>query len=172
MSIRADVGPISLLGMTRGGTLHYIEPAPARPNIYLAEVDALRATKAPVPITERLINFNLGSTWSHDGEYLAYYSFLQVSADTRTGVLVVRSTRTGEERTVPLPTRVSSRFQAGPKWFPDNRSVLVESGDADGPGFGFYRFAIDTGNIELLARLPREVSSYDLSPTARPSSTC
>ena len=64
---------------------------------------------------------------------------------------------------MPLPTRVSSRFQAGPKWFPDNRSVLVEVGDADGPGFGFYRFAIDTGNTELLARLPREVSSYDLS---------
>ena len=167
VSIRGDVGPISLLGLTKVGTLYYQEPASLRPNIYFAELDALHATKPPVPITERVINQNLGSTWSREGDYLAYYSFLQVSADTRSGVLVVRSTRTGEERTIPLPTRVSSRFQAGPKWFPDNRSVLVESGDADGPGFAFYRFVIDTGNTELLARLPREVSSYDLSPDGR-----
>ena len=85
-SIRADVGPISLLGITKGGTLHYLESAPARPNIYLAEIDGLRAAKPPVPITERVINQNVGSTWSRDGDYLAYYSFLQVSADTRTGV--------------------------------------------------------------------------------------
>jgi len=68
---------------------------------------------------------------------------------------------------VPLPTRVSTRFGVGPKWFPDNRSVLVESGDAEGPGFGFYRLTIETGNTELLTRLPRDVSSYDLTPDGR-----
>ena len=96
-------------------------------------------------------------------EYLAYYSFLQVSADTRTGVLVVRSTGTGEERTMPLPTRVSSRFRRARSGSRTIAPCWSKSGDADGPGFGFYRFAIDTGNTELLARLPREVSSYDLS---------
>jgi sugar lactone lactonase YvrE len=83
------------------------------------------------------------------------------------GVLVIRSTKTGEERTVLLPARVTSHFWAGPKWFPDNRSVLVESGDAQGSGFGFYRLALDTGNTELLAHLPQNVSSYDLSPDGR-----
>ena len=45
--------------------------------------------------------------------------------------------------------------------------MLVESGDAEGPGFGFYRLTIDTGNAELLTRLPRDVSSYDLTPDGR-----
>jgi Tol biopolymer transport system component len=166
-SLKAEMGPIKLLGLTRSGTLHYLEAAPVRPNIYTVELDALRATKPPMPLTERIINSNFGSTWSRDGEYLAYYSFLQVSADTRTGVLVVRATRTGGERTIPLPTRVFTRFGEGPKWFPDNRSVLVESADAEGPGFGFHRLAIDTGNTELLARLPRSVYSYDLSRDGR-----
>ena len=115
-------------------------------------------------MTERFINFNLGSTWSHDGEYLAYYSFLQVSADTRHAESWWFD-RPGLAKNARCRSRPGCRraFEAGPKWFPDNRSVLVEVGDADGPGFGFYRFAIDTGNTELLARLPREVSSYDLS---------
>ena len=165
--LRADVGPISLLGLTKSGTLHYVEEGLVRPNIYMVELDGFRATKPPTVLTERVINSNVGSTWSKDGEYVAYYSFLQVSADMRSGVLVVRATSTGEERTIPLPTRVSSRFQAGPKWFPDNRSVLVESADAEGPGFSFHRLAIDSGNIERLARLPREVSSYDLSRDGR-----
>jgi Tol biopolymer transport system component len=80
---------------------------------------------------------------------------------------VVRSAKTGEERTVPLPARVTDRFGAGPKWFPDNHSVLVESGDAQGVGFGFYRLTLDTGNTELLAHLPRVVTSYDVSPDGR-----
>ena len=41
--------------------------------------------------------------------------------------------------------------------------MLVESGDAEGPGFGFYRLTLDSGSTELLARVPREVSSGYLS---------
>jgi Tol biopolymer transport system component len=43
----------------------------------------------------------------------------------------------------------------------------VLSGDAQGSGFGFYRLALDTGNTELVAHIPRNVSSYDLSPDGR-----
>lgn len=50
---------------------------------------------------------------------------------------------------------------------PDNRSLFVEAGDAQGAGFGFYRLMLDTGNTELLARLPGFASSYDLSPDGR-----
>ena len=70
------------------------------------------------------------------------------------GAVVIRTTKSGQERTVQLPTRVTSRFGAGPKWFPDNHSMLVEVGDADGPGFGLYRLSLDTANTELVARLP------------------
>jgi Tol biopolymer transport system component len=58
-------------------------------------------------------------------------------------------------------------FWGGPKWFPDNRSVLIELGDAQGAGFGFYRLTIDTGNTELLAHVPGSALFYDLSPDGR-----
>jgi hypothetical protein len=45
--------------------------------------------------------------------------------------------------------------------------VLIESGDAQGAGFGFYRLAIDTGNTELLAHVPGRAVFYDLSPDGR-----
>jgi hypothetical protein len=69
----------------------------------------------------------------------------------------IRSRKTGEERTVPsarvaFPVGAAS---SGPKWLPDNRSVLIESRDAQGAGFGFYRLAIDTGNTRLWAHVPR-----------------
>src|SRR6185369_16843298 len=132
--------------------------------------------------TERLVNLNVGPTWSRDGEHLAYYSFRDLfdiddSAATRSTtttikLLVIRSRKTGEERTVPLPPRVVYSVPrccllTGPKWFPDNRSVLIESRDAQGAGFGFYRLAIDTGNTELLAHVPRGAPAYELSPDGR-----
>jgi Tol biopolymer transport system component len=150
--------------MTKSGSLYYFSNTGGSPrNLYAAELDGLQVTKPPVPATGRLINQNMGSTWSRDGKYLAYYSFRGDSIK----LLVKRSAETGEERTVALPTRVVSRFNAGPKWFPDNRSVLVESADAEGPGCGFYRLALDTGNTELLTRLSRNVTAYDLSPDGR-----
>jgi WD40 repeat protein len=110
----------------------------------------------------------------------AYYSFRDLfssvmpfpAASIR--LLVIRSRKTGEERTVPLPPRLAFSirpqrccFWGGPKWFPDNRSVLIESGDAQGAGFGFYRLAIDTGNTELLAHVPGPAPLFDLSPDGR-----
>ena len=162
--IKANVGSIRLQGMTKSGTLYYFSDTGGRPeNLYVTDLDTMHATKPPVPATERFIDMNLGSTWSRDGEYLAYYSF----RDPSVRLLVTRSSKTGAERTVPLPTRVESPWKAGPKWFPDNRSVLVLSGDAQGAGFEFHRLALDTGNTELLTHLPLNVSSYDLSPDGR-----
>jgi Tol biopolymer transport system component len=169
--LKPDVGPIRLLGLTKSGALYYLEPSAGRPNLYLSDLEAVHATKPPVPLTERIINYNIGPSWSRDGQYLAYYSFREPPSSNRSaglsGALVIRSEKTGDERTVALPARASSRFGAGPKWFPDNRSVLVEFRDAEGSGFGFYRLVLDTGNTELLAHLSAEISSYDLSPDGR-----
>jgi Tol biopolymer transport system component len=178
--IKTDVGSMRPLAVTRSGTFYYFSSTGGLRNLYGTDLDRTQVTKMPATGTERLVNVNVGPTWSRDGEYLAYYSFRdvldsQASRFTIASIrlLVIRSRKTGEERTVPLPPRVAFSvpprccFWGGPKWFPDNRSVLIESGDAQGAGFGFYRLAIDTGNTELVAHLPGRAVFYDLSPDGR-----
>jgi Tol biopolymer transport system component len=177
--VRSNVGSMTPLAVTRSGTFYYRSSTGGLRNLYVTDLDSAQVTKTPVAATERLINANVGPTWSRDGEHLAYYSFRDWSDNNFPGVtaasirlLVIRSRKTSEERTVPLPPRVAFSvsgccFWGGPKWFPDNRSVLIESGDAQGAGFGFYRLAIDTGNTELLAHVPGRAPLYDLSPDGR-----
>jgi Tol biopolymer transport system component len=177
--VRSNVGSMTPLALTRSGTFYYRSSIGGLRNLYVTDLDRSQVTKMPVAVTERLVNVNVGPTWSRDGEQLAYYSFRDWSDNNFTGVtaasirlLVIRSRKTGEERTVTLPPRVAFSvsgccFWGGPKWFPDNRSVLIESGDAQGAGFGFYRQAIDTGNTELLAHVPGRAVFYDLSPDGR-----
>jgi len=182
--VRTNVGSMRPAAVTRSGTFYYHSNTGGLRNLYVTDLDPAQATKTPVAGTERLVNVNVGPTWSRDGEYLAYYSFrdsfdnviIDSNATSLTArsirLLVIRSRKTGEERTVPLPPRVAFSvgrccFLGGPKWFPDNRSVLIESADAQGAGFGFYRLAIDTGNAELVAHVPRGAWFYDLSPDGR-----
>jgi serine/threonine-protein kinase len=154
--VKTNVGRMIPLGMTKSGLLHYFVGAGRA--LYVADLDRVHTTTPPVLANEQFIDGNVGPAWSRDGQYLAHYSLRDPA------VLVVRATRTGDERTVRLPARVAWPFAAGPKWFPDHRSVLVLSRDAQGSGFGFYRLTLDTGHTELLAHLTGGVSSYDLSP--------
>ena len=154
---KADVGPMSLLGITKNGLLHYFVPGSSRKNLYIAGLSSMKASSSPSVATESFVNGNLGPAWSHDGEYLAYYSLRNPP------VLVVRSAKTSDERVIPLPAAVTYPFNTGPKWFPDGRSLLVLSADAQGTGVGFYRLVLETGQTELLFRINRGTSSYDLS---------
>jgi hypothetical protein len=140
--VRSNVGSMTPLAVTRNGTFYYRSTTGGLRNLYVTDLDRAQITKTPIVGTERLVNVNVGPTWSRDGEQLAYYSFRDVldskasrltTASIR--LLVIRSRKTGEERTVPLPPRVAFSvprccFWGGPKWFPDNRSLLIESGDA------------------------------------------
>jgi Tol biopolymer transport system component len=178
--VRSNVGSMTPVAVTSSGTFYYYSRTGGVRNLYISDLDRAQVMKTPVAASERFVNVNVGPTWSRDGEHLAYYSFRDV-LDSKASrftiasirLLVIRSRKTGEERTVPLPPRVAFSVQpkccfwGGPKWFPDNRSVLIESGDAQGAGFGFYRLAIDTGNTELLAHLPARAVFYDLSSDGR-----
>ena len=159
--VKSDVGTIQPLGVTREGTLFYHVPGASRQNVYVAELNGVGAAGSPALATRDFVNANFGPTWSRDGRSLAYYS------QRNPAVLVIRTVSTGEEYTVPLPVGVATPFAAGPKWFPDNRSVLVLSRDAQGSGVGFYRLTLDTGATDLLWRIGRDsnfLSSFDLSP--------
>ena len=144
--VKADLGRILPLGMTRDGTLYYVLPGSSRANIYTAELDAnMKVSKGPVLATERWVNSNVGASLSLDGQYLAYYSL-------RPGLtnLVIRTLKTGEEKDLPIRLEVVTYYGIGPKWFPDGRSMLVLLRDPQRPGVGFYRVDLASGNTEML----------------------
>jgi serine/threonine-protein kinase len=159
--LRADVGPITPLGFSRDGTFYYLLSGTTRRDVYVTELDELRASKPPARLTERFVNSNIGPTWSSDGEYLAFYSFRNAPT------LVVRSTRTGDERDVALPAGVIAPFSSGPKWFSDNRSVLILRRDLPDSPPAFFRLWLDTARAELLHRADGGPTSYALSSDGR-----
>jgi Tol biopolymer transport system component len=170
--ITDDVGAgATQMAATARGALYYFVPSPPRTNLYGGELSASGFTGA-ARATDRFADatfghWNLNPEWSRDGALLAYYS---VRRDQSNSVLVIRTMATGEERTIPLPPGVAAAVAPGldgPKWFPDNRFVMVLARDGSGPGVGFYRMSIDTGNTELLARLGENVSAFDLSSDGR-----
>ena len=156
--VKADIGRVSVLGISGSGALYYYVGGSSRRNVYVADVQANRVTRSPALATENSVNANVGPTWSRDGQYLAYYSFRSPT------MLVVRTVATGAERAVPVPASLATPFNSGPKWFPDNRSVLILARDAQGSGFGFHRLALDSGKTDLLWQVSPEPSSFDLSP--------
>ncbi len=83
--VRSNVGSMTPLGVTRSGTFYYHSRAGGLRNLYVTDLDRAQVTKTPVAGTERLVNVNVGQTWSRDGEHLAYSrSATRSTAATRT----------------------------------------------------------------------------------------
>lgn len=154
--VKADIGEITPLGISRGGTFYYGLSGGMRQNVYTAPLDGLTASGTPALVTEQFVNTSSGPAWSPDGESLAFYSWRP-----RPPTLVVRSMKTGVERRVAVPPGLFAPFNSGPRWFPDGRSVLVLS--REGSGRRFHRVHLDGGTTDLLhtATYP---SSFVLSP--------
>jgi Tol biopolymer transport system component len=149
------------LGVAKHQVVYFVTGR-SRRNLFSVNLDDTRASGPAAIAADNYVNMNLGAAFSRDGAYLAYYSM-------RTPVvLVVRDVKANSERTVSLPVGVQMPFDTGPKWFPDNRSVLILSADAQGPGKTFQRLWLDTGKTEELVHVDPAntggVSSYDLSP--------
>ncbi len=167
--LKANVGSMSPLGITRRGILYYTLTNDRR-NIYVAELDAaLRVTQPPALVSERFLNSNNRGAWSRDGRYLAYYSFRGAESDwARSATLVIRTMATGEERDIDLHLKVPIHsFAAPPRWFPDGQSVLVVAVRPQQAGYGYYRVDLATGKTDLLHHTTRlEIAGIepDLSP--------
>jgi Tol biopolymer transport system component len=155
---------ITLLGMSRGGALHYVRQGATRANVYVADLAGTGASPQSLRSIGSPNNVNRGPAWSQDGRYLAYYSAYR-PPETR---LVIRDMTTGGDRLVSLPPNIeNTNLNPGPKWFPDNRSLLILARDPQGSGLGFYRFDADTGRTDLIWRLSGRTQSFDLSPDGK-----
>lgn len=150
--LKANVGSMSPIGITNAGVLYY-SLTNDRGNLYLAELDArIKTAGQPALASERFLNSNNRGSWSHDGKYLAYYSFRGSEPEyARPATLVIRTAATGEERDVETHLKVPIHpFAAPPRWFPDNRSVLVVAQRPQQAGTGYYRVDLASGKAELL----------------------
>lgn len=142
--LKADVGQITALGVTRKGSFYYGLQMGTQ-DVYVAKLDATtgKVLTAPSPVSQRYVGSNSSPCWSPDGQYLAYASQRgpsQVGAGFK--VVVVRSLKTGEER--ELAPKLSY-FQLGP-WSPDGRSLLLQGRDMKGRG-GIFRMDVGTAAV-------------------------
>jgi Tol biopolymer transport system component len=114
-----------LIGMTDAGDCYYRVGYVAF-TLYVTGFDSQsgKVTTRPTAITDR--NLNLGGTWSPDGEYLAYTSQVPVASSFEMK-LVVRSTKTGQERTMTAKELLQDDlpYWWQPQWFPDSHSLLL-----------------------------------------------
>lgn len=156
--VKADVGAIRPLGLTRNGSFYYGAAGTPKQNVYTVRLKDGTSIGEPARIPSMSTDANVGPAWSPDGAHLAYYSRKQHPS------LIVRSMRTGQERSMVLPQGLLNPFSSGPKWFPDGRAVLILSRDPEGTGLAFYRFDIETGESEAVYRLRRNPSSFALAP--------
>jgi Tol biopolymer transport system component len=114
-----------LIGVTDAGDCYYTVGY-AIFTLYVTGFDSQsgKITTRPAPITDR--NLNIGGTWSPDGEHLAYLSQVPISGGFEMK-LVVRSTKTGEERSM-TPKELLRDYLPywwQPQWFPDSHSLLL-----------------------------------------------
>ena len=161
---------VTVLGMSRTGSLYYVRRGATRQNVYAADFDS----RVVNPSTRRRIgsttNANQGPAWSRDGRYLAYYSAHNPTMAARPpeSTVVVRDVSTGVERVLPLPVSVENTpLNPGPKWFPGNRYLLILAREPQGSGLAFHRLDLETGRTEVLWRFTGATQSFDLSPDGK-----
>ena len=159
--VKANTGTIVPFGITRAGTLYYGVAGGTRQNIYTTPIEGLKATGGPSLVTEQFVDSATGPVWSPDGQSLAFFSM------RGRPTMVIRSLATGAERTVAVPRGMLDHFQAGPRWFPDGRSVLVLANDPQGSGRAFYSVNVETGAFERLHHIKQGASSFALAPDGR-----
>jgi Tol biopolymer transport system component len=120
--VKQDVGGrIAPLGFARDGRFYYGLQT-GMTDVYTAPFDFQggRLQAEPKRATERFVGSNTSPAWSPDGRCLAYVSHRGL-AWMNSGVLVIRSLESGEER--DLAPKLS--FFIGPRWSPDGRSILL-----------------------------------------------
>ena len=103
-----------------------------------------------------------------DGRYLAYVSQRgRTRYGVGSGVIVIRSVETGQERDLPSTVNPSRPFSAL-RWFPDGRSLLFRGRDTKGRR-GLYQIDVQTGDVTPVVHIKSAalVRAAALSPDGK-----
>jgi Tol biopolymer transport system component len=147
--LKTDVGRITPISVTNDGAYYY-SLSTATQDIYTADLDPEtgKLSSERTRVEGRFVGSNSGPAWSPDGEFLLYHSSRAPvgGSETLGQAIVVRSMRTGEERTF-FP---KSCFSAPGTWYPDGRSLLLKVCDPTRGQLSFHRLDLATGELAFL----------------------
>jgi Tol biopolymer transport system component len=146
--VRKDIGQISPMGFTNGGSFYY-SLGVSVVDVFEGSLDLAKGTVVAPPkkIPQRVVGTNYSAEWSPDGKYLAYVSERKAgSASQISYILCIRSDQTGEEREVPLPIESFWKMH----WSADSGAVFATMYDKTNQGL--FKIDIQTGKHTLLAR--------------------
>ena len=170
--VKPDMTGTTLLGISRSGALYYHLAGASRQHVHVADLETNGLPRLPARPVGSALAASQGPAWSRDGQYLAYYSSHNPTMvpTPAASTLVVRTVSTGVERVLPLPgNAMNSPLNPGPKWFPDNRAMLILMRDAEGAGRALYRFDLETAQTDLVWRITHQTGAFfvDVSPDGR-----
>jgi len=159
--MRPNIGNVNPMGFARDGSFYY-GTNNLQTDAYTAEFDQETLTIAePVPVTDRFVGNNRDPEFSPDGKSVA---FLRRRANAEEFELVVRSSMTGEERTLTTLTHTYAARTL--QWFPDSRSLLVHGKVNNRTTF--RQVEIESGNARMLFEGPYEIwGTAALSPDGK-----
>lgn len=150
--VRANLGSLRPLGLTRDGELFY-GISTGSSDVFIAPIDpATGEVLGPtVKALRKYETFNASPDWSPDGQFLACHSTRGVPGN-ESPALLIRSMRTGEVREL-TPKTPGGRFAPYYlRWSPDGRTIIGTGRDEEGHVGALHAVDVRTGEAKVLAR--------------------
>lgn len=142
--VRANIGNIAALRLTRDGSLYYTESKPSK-DVYLATVDFRTGEVSGQArrVSDRFRGEQSMPTWSRDGQKLMF------AVQVGQGRFVAVPMAAGEEKEYPVWETLVGAWLKQYAWSPDGAFLLVQAWRKE-VGLGIHRYELASGATETL----------------------
>lgn len=160
--IKADVGPITPMAITRKGSLFYGLML-RDTTVYIGALDAAgKLTEPLTAVTRPYTGINFSADWSPDGRQLAYFSRRGLSMQRGSMIICIRSSDDGKQREFVTPLS----YIGGTRWSPNGRALVIWGADEKGKS-GIFEFDAATGAIVPIVATGEGLRDAMWSPDGR-----